>query len=114
MPLNSVASLRNFADFTTYCASKAAAYSVTQGLRDTLAQLGTLVVSVHPGPIATDMAGDAGMEEGAEPPEVVAEAILSALAAGEFHVFPDNYAKELGADYQSFADGVIEARAVDA
>ncbi|MGB5544149.1 MAG: SDR family NAD(P)-dependent oxidoreductase, partial [Gammaproteobacteria bacterium] len=34
--LNSVASLKNFADFATYCASKAAAYSITQGLRDVL------------------------------------------------------------------------------
>ena len=39
--LNSIASMKNFAPFTTYSASKAAAYSVTQGLRDELAEQGT-------------------------------------------------------------------------
>jgi NAD(P)-dependent dehydrogenase (short-subunit alcohol dehydrogenase family) len=107
--LNSVASIQNFTDFTTYCASKAASYCVTQGLRDQLAAQGTLVVSVHPGPIATDMAGDAGMEDQAEPPEVVAEAIIEALATGSFHVFPDSYARQIAADYRSFAEAVIEA-----
>ncbi|NET62651.1 MAG: SDR family NAD(P)-dependent oxidoreductase, partial [Symploca sp. SIO2E6] len=50
--LNSVASIKNFADFATYSASKAASYSITQALRDKLAEQGTAVVSVHPGPIA--------------------------------------------------------------
>src|SRR5262249_43812902 len=59
--LNSVASLKSFADFATYSASKAAAYSITQGLREKLKPQGTLVVSVHPGPIATDMADAAGL-----------------------------------------------------
>ena len=35
--LNSVASIKNFAGFPTYSASKAAAYSLTQGLRDQVA-----------------------------------------------------------------------------
>lgn len=53
--LNSVASLKSFPDFATYCASKAAAYSITQALREKLGEQGTAVLSVHPGPIATDM-----------------------------------------------------------
>ncbi|MEW8316321.1 MAG: SDR family oxidoreductase [Candidatus Thiodiazotropha endolucinida] len=44
--LNSVASMKNFADFATYSASKAASYSITQGLRDVLKEQGTQVVSV--------------------------------------------------------------------
>jgi NAD(P)-dependent dehydrogenase (short-subunit alcohol dehydrogenase family) len=48
--LNSVVSLKSFADFATYSASKAAAYSITQALRDKLKAQGTQVVSVHPGP----------------------------------------------------------------
>lgn len=56
--LNSIASLRAFPDFVTYAASKAAAYSITQALQSQLAEQGTAaVVSVHPGPIKTDMAG---------------------------------------------------------
>jgi NAD(P)-dependent dehydrogenase (short-subunit alcohol dehydrogenase family) len=107
--LNSVASLKNFSDSSTYGASKAAAYSITQGLRDCLAKQGTLVVSVHPGPIATDMANAAGFGEIAEPPSRVAEAIVAGLAAGEFHVFPDSLAKQFWAAYEGFARSIVEA-----
>lgn len=106
--LNSVASFKNFAAFTTYSASKAAAYSITQGLRDTLKEQGTVVVSVHPGPIATDMAHDAGFTEVAEPAQLVPEATLEALKKGEFHAFPDTMAKQVGAAYSSFAEAVID------
>ena len=106
--INSIASLRSFADFATYCASKAASYSITQALRQTLREQGTQVVSVHPGPIATDMANAAGLAEVAEPPTVVADAIISALEAGEFHVFPDTMARELWHNYEGFARAVVE------
>lgn len=105
--LNSVASVRNFAAFTTYCASKAASYSITQGLHDLLAEQGTDVVSVHPGPIGTDMGDDAGFE-GAPPPSVVADATIEALKAGAFHCFPDEMAKQIWAGYEGFAKGVVE------
>lgn len=107
--LNSVASLTNFTDFTTYCASKSASYSVTQGLKDLLKEQGTLVVSVHPGPIATDMGHTAGFDEIAEPPELVAYGIVAALKAGSFFDFPDSMARQVGAAYESFAGNVIEA-----
>lgn len=107
--LNSVASLKCFPDFTTYCASKAASYSVTQGLRELLGQQGTQVLSVHPGPIATDMADNAGLAEIAEPPSLVAEGIIAALASGDFHLFPDSMARQVGEAYQSFAANVVEA-----
>ncbi len=107
--LNSVASIKNFADFATYSASKAASYSITQGLRDSLREQGTHVVSVHPGPIQTDMAQDAGLSEIAEPPSLVAKAIFDAIANGEFHAWPDTLAKQIGGAYQSFAENVVEA-----
>jgi NAD(P)-dependent dehydrogenase (short-subunit alcohol dehydrogenase family) len=107
--LNSVASLKSFADFATYAASKAASYSITQALREKLAEQGTAVVSVHPGPIATDMAQDAGLGDIAEPPSLVGEGIVDALKAGRFHLFPDTMAKQLGGAYQSFATDVVEA-----
>ena len=105
--LNSVASLRNFAPFTTYAASKAASYSITQGLRDVLSEQDTLVVSVHPGPIATDMADQAGLENG-DPPTVVSDAIVDALKSDTFHVFPDKMAKDFWAAYQGFGQNVVE------
>lgn len=111
--LNSVASLRALPDFATYAASKAASYSITQALRTQLASQGTLVLSVHPGPIATDMANEAGLAEIAEPPEVVAEGIIGALKRGDFHLFPDTMAKTLWEQYQGFAEAVIEQETLD-
>ncbi len=107
--LNSVASMKSFASFATYSASKAAAYSITQALRDLLKEQGTTVVSVHPGPIATDMATDAGIGEIAEPASLVADSILSALENGEFHAFPDSMAKQFENEYQEFANKIVNA-----
>ncbi len=107
--LNSVASMKSFAGFSTYCASKAASYSITQALRDVLKEQGTHVVSVHPGPIATDMATSAGLDEIAEPASVVADAIISALENEQFHAFPDTMAQQVGAVYQPFAENIVEA-----
>jgi len=106
--LNSIASVRTFADKTTYCASKAASYSVTQGLRDSLREQGTLVVSVHPGPIQTDMGQEAGFGDNASPPSMVATAIFDAIAEERFHAWPDPVAQHIGDAYQSFADNIIE------
>lgn len=106
--LNSVVSMKSFANFATYSASKAAAYSITQALRELLGAQGTQVLSVHPGPIATDMGDAAGLTEIAEPPTLVAQGIIDALKAGEFHAFPDSMAQQIGAAYQSFAQNVVE------
>lgn len=107
--LNSVASLKNFAALSTYSVSKAATYSLTQGLRSDFAARGVHVLSVHPGPIATDMGEQAGFDDSAAPVAAVSEGIVSALEAGEFHLFPDDFAKEIGAAYESFAANVVLA-----
>jgi len=112
--LNSVASVKAFPDFATYCASKAAAYSITQALRDLLGEQGTAVLSVHPGPIATDMATNAGFTDMAEPTTLVSEGIVDALKAGDFHLFPDSMAKQVGGAYQSFAENIVEANLMEA
>jgi len=105
--LNSIASLRSVPEFATYAASKAAAYSLTQAIRHELSKQKTVVLSVHPGPVATDMAKSIGLVD-AEPATVVAEAIINALEVGEPHVFPDSKAQQLWAEYESFARNVIE------
>lgn len=107
--LNSVASVKAFPGFSTYCASKAAAYSLTQSLRELLAEQGTHVLSIHPGPIATDMANDAGLAQIAEPASLVGEGIVAALKAGDFHLWPDTMAKQVGGAYADFARNVVEA-----
>jgi NADP-dependent 3-hydroxy acid dehydrogenase YdfG len=111
--LNSIASMKNFSELATYSASKAASYSITQALRDALVDQGTQVVSVHPGPIATDMGNDAGFGEIAEPAERVSQAIIAALAANEFHTFPDAMAKQFEVAYQGFASNIVEANLME-
>lgn len=111
--LNSVASMKSFADLATYSASKAASYSITQALRDLLKEQGTQVVSVHPGPIATDMSARAGFGDIGEPAELVPQAIIAALAANDFHAFPDTMAKQIGAVYQDFARNIVEANLME-
>lgn len=108
--LNSIASLKTFVDFATYSASKAASYSITQALRDQLKDDGIQVVSVHPGPILTDMAIEGGIAEVAEPASLVADAIVDALATEKFHAFPDTMARQFGSAYSSFAQNVVEAQ----
>ena len=107
--LNSVASMLSFADFSSYCASKAAAYSFTVPIRNKLKEQGTHVLSVHPGPIATDMANDAGLGDIAEPVSLVSEGIIEALKAGKMHLFPDTFAKQVEAGFMPFATSFIEA-----
>lgn len=112
--INSVASVKSIVPIATYSASKAAAYSITQALREQLNEQGTFVMSVHPGPIATDMIAAApGMLEIADSPEVVAVSILTALNKGAFHVFPDKMAREVKKAYQNFAEEIIEVNIPD-
>lgn len=106
--LNSVASIKNFPPLSTYSASKAAAYSLTQGLRVEFDAKGVQVLSVHPGPIETDMAKAAGFPQ-MSPASVVSEGIVKALADGEFHLFPDDMAKMFEGAYQSFSENIVMA-----
>ena len=111
--LNSIASMKNFLPFTTYSASKAAAYSVTQSLKDLFAEQNTQVMSVHPGPISTDMGDAAGLSEIAEPASLVSDAIITGLKQGDFHVFPDTMAKQIEGAYQSYAENIVEANLME-
>ena len=107
--LNSVVSIKAFANFAAYSASKAASYSITQSLKEILGEQGIRVLTIHPGPIATDMGDAAGLTAIAEPPSLVADAIIAALNNDDFHVFPDTMAKQIGSAYQSFAQNIVEA-----
>ena len=71
----------------SYGASKAAAWSLTNGIRTELAHQGTLVVAVHAAFIDTDMA--AGIDVAKVSPESVAEQTFDAVEAGEIEVLAD-------------------------
>ena len=50
-----------------------------------------------------------GFDDMTESPELVSEAIIKGLNSGEFHVFPDTMAKQVGEQYEDFAKNIIEA-----
>ncbi len=82
-------------------------------MRDKLQEQGTLVVSVHPGPIATDMVDGLGFDGATETPSVVSESLIEALESGEFHVFPDAMAKQIGTQYENFAKNIVEVNLME-
>jgi NAD(P)-dependent dehydrogenase (short-subunit alcohol dehydrogenase family) len=71
----------------SYGASKAAAWSLTNGIRIELAHQGTLVVAVHASFIDTDMA--AGLDVPKISPESVAQQAFDAVEAGQIEVLAD-------------------------
>ena len=106
--LNSIASVSSFPK-ATYPASKAAAYSFTQALRPIFKEQGTATLSVHPGPILTDMSISSGFAEDSDLPSIVSEGIVTSLKEGDFHLFPDRMAKDFEKAYHNFAENIIEA-----
>lgn len=88
----------------SYSASKAAAWSLTNGVRMELRAQGTLVVGVHAGLIDTDMA--AQFDGTKTRPQDVAAATMEAIIAGREEVLADKVSQEtrtaLVTDQQSF------------
>lgn len=106
--LNSVVSWANMSGIWTYSASKAAAWSLTMGLRAAVADKGIEVVSVHPGPVETDMAADIDMEKAS--PADVANRIVDGVESGALYVTPDDFADDFGRKF--FADPIALEREV--
>jgi NAD(P)-dependent dehydrogenase (short-subunit alcohol dehydrogenase family) len=79
----------------SYCASKAAEWSLTNGIRTELHHRGTLVVGVHAGFIDTDMV--AGLDVPKISPESVAVAAFDAVEAGQVEVLVDDRSKSVKA-----------------
>lgn len=97
--LLSVASLVNFPMLGSYSASKAALFSLTQGVRAELLAQGTTVIGVFPGPIDTDMAKEIDMEKAS--PEEIALGTLTAIENDQEDVFIDQMAVQFHKDYLS-------------
>ena len=79
----------------SYGASKAAEWSLTNGIRTELHHLGILVVGVHAGFIDTDMV--AGLDVPKISPESVAAAAFDAVEAGEVEVLADERTRSVKA-----------------
>jgi NAD(P)-dependent dehydrogenase (short-subunit alcohol dehydrogenase family) len=92
----SVTSFYNNPLNATYGASKAAAWSLTNGVRLELHHQGTLVVAVHAGFIDTDMA--ALVNNPKDRPEDVARMTFDGVEAGQVEVLADERTRTVKAD----------------
>jgi NAD(P)-dependent dehydrogenase (short-subunit alcohol dehydrogenase family) len=87
----SALSWATFEQTANYSATKAAGWAYTNGLRQSLAGDGTLVVAVHAGYIDTDMA--AHVDAPKIRPEDVARQTVAALEAGRDEVLADEVSR---------------------
>ena len=83
----------SFPTVATYSASKSAAWSLSNGLRNELQAQGTQVVSVHVGYMDTDMASHVPGDKTS--PDDVAKQTLAAVEAGEPEVLADATARQV-------------------
>jgi NAD(P)-dependent dehydrogenase (short-subunit alcohol dehydrogenase family) len=94
----SVVSLASMPAIGGYSASKAAASSVTQGLRGELKSRGIGVHGVFAGAIDTDMTKSMAMTKAR--PSDVARAILEGVERGEEDIFPDAMSRQISASFR--------------
>jgi NAD(P)-dependent dehydrogenase (short-subunit alcohol dehydrogenase family) len=91
----SVLSWVSFPHLGGYSAAKSAMWAATNSLRQNLAEQHTQVLAVHVGYMDTDMAAAVTAPKTA--PQVVAEATLDALEAGEHEVLVDEVSRQVRA-----------------
>jgi NAD(P)-dependent dehydrogenase (short-subunit alcohol dehydrogenase family) len=85
--------LASMPGLAVYNASKAAAWSMTQSLRASLAGRKVAVLGVFPGAVDTDMLK--GVEMPKTPPSDVAAAVVRGLIGGQEDIFPDPMSSSL-------------------
>jgi NAD(P)-dependent dehydrogenase (short-subunit alcohol dehydrogenase family) len=116
----SALSWATFEQTANYSATKAAGWAYTNGLRQSLADQGTLVVAVHAGYIDTDMV--ASVDAPKVTPEHVARVTVEGIAAGAEEVLADDISRtvkaalpnDLEAIYPDIQKGYDEATAAAA
>ena len=82
-----------------YSVSKAAAWALTNGLRNELRGQGTQVIAVHAGYIDTDMVKD--VDSPKSRPEDIAQAVLAGIEAGDAEVLADDTARHVKAGFSA-------------
>ena len=91
----SIVSFFNAPTMASFCPTKAALWSMTNGLRMELRSQGTLVVAVHSGFIDTDLS--AGLEVQKHKPKYMASLILDAVEAEQEQLLADERTKAMKA-----------------
>ena len=82
-----------FPSSSTYSASKAAAWSFSNGLRNELRGQGTQVLALHVGYMDTDMVRDVAAPK--SKPDDVARQVLEALEAGKSEILADEVSRRI-------------------
>jgi NAD(P)-dependent dehydrogenase (short-subunit alcohol dehydrogenase family) len=104
----SVASLTNVPDLGSYSASKAAAHSMTQGIRANLGPLGVRIIAVYPGVYDTDMAWHVSDPSHLNPPRLLTGTVRAALfEGGPDDLFPDALSQTVGRMSRQDPDGLV-------
>jgi NAD(P)-dependent dehydrogenase (short-subunit alcohol dehydrogenase family) len=104
--LLSCAALAPLPMFTSYSASKAAAFSLTKTLRAAHAAQGVRFHAVLAGPIDTDMTRQLNIPKTS--PEVAARAIFDAVEEGVEDIFPDPATAPLAEAWAAGPDKILE------
>lgn len=104
--LLSCAALAPLPMFTSYSASKAAAFSLTKTLRAAHAGQGVTFHAVLAGPVDTDMTRE--LEIAKISPEAAAQAIFDAVEKGDEDIFPDPASASLAEAWAAGADKILE------
>ena len=96
--LLTLVALASMPGLSTYNATKAAAWSMTQSLRATLSTKGIEVFGVFPGAVDTDML--AGVDMPKTSPADIAAAVMLGIEAGQEDIFPDPMSTQLYAAWR--------------
>jgi NAD(P)-dependent dehydrogenase (short-subunit alcohol dehydrogenase family) len=96
--LLTLVALASMPGLATYNASKAAAWSMTQSLRASVADKKIKVYGVFPGAVDTDML--AGVDMAKTSPADIATAVLQGIEAGQEDIFPDPMSTQLYAAWR--------------
>jgi NAD(P)-dependent dehydrogenase (short-subunit alcohol dehydrogenase family) len=100
----SVLSWLSLPDLSGYCASKSAAWSMTNAVRAELADRGIVVTALHVGLMDTDMA--AGLDGPKSNPADVAALAVGAIAAGAYELLADDMSRGVQAGLAKGVAGV--------
>jgi short-subunit dehydrogenase len=87
-----------------YCASKSAAWSMTNAVRVSVAERGIAVTALHVGLMDTDMA--AGLDAPKANPAEVAALALDGVAAGAYEVLADDTSRAVQAGLSKGVGGI--------
>ena len=89
----SIAAFVNFPMIGGYSASKAALFSLSQGIRIELANRGIAVHTVNPGPVDTELAKEFPADKAS--PQETAERIIQGIENDQADIFPDDGGRQM-------------------